>query len=118
MFETDASAFLTGSHAYGTPREDSDIDIVLTLSDGDIGKLKSLCDKVDSHEELPDDGNGYDKSLDVSLRFGRLNLLVVPPAKFVKWKRANDVLCQRHWVGESISRAEAKRVILESINNA
>lgn len=27
------NAFITGSHAYGTPREDSDIDLVVLVED-------------------------------------------------------------------------------------
>jgi predicted nucleotidyltransferase len=67
-------AFLTGSRVYGKPRRNSDIDLVVFVSKADAAALGNLCD---------DDG---DTSAYATVRFGRLNLLVITdPAKYAAW---------------------------------
>ena len=53
-------AFVTGSHAYGTPIEKSDVDLVVFMSEEDLKILQEVSGST---------GN--------SLRFGNLNLLCV-----------------------------------------
>jgi hypothetical protein len=59
-------AFLTGSHAYGSPTDKSDIDLVVL---GLAEDLKTLMAVSGHSEEL------YRDTQSVSLRFGKLNLL-------------------------------------------
>lgn len=39
-------AFLTGSRVYGSPKEDSDLDLVIHVSSGDLELLKLMSDEV------------------------------------------------------------------------
>jgi len=57
------SSILTGSHVYGKPRPDSDMDIVMVLNEEALALLKS---KADTWFGLP---NGD------SLHFGHLNVI-------------------------------------------
>jgi hypothetical protein len=63
-------AFLTGSYAYGTPHEDSDIDLVVLISQDDLNRLASfdLDSYYSRYGKTPDSHYG---------RFGNLNLLCV-----------------------------------------
>lgn len=67
------NAFITGSHAYGEPGEESDIDLVV-LVDSDTQKL------LIEHGGKP-------------TRFGKLNIIAVDTqAKFDKWKKGTEAL--------------------------
>lgn len=57
-------AFITGSHAYGEPNENSDVDLVALVDEPALELLKTICDKI---EDKPCFG--------VPLVFGRLNLV-------------------------------------------
>lgn len=82
------NAFITGSHAYGTPGPESDIDLVVCL-DGSTDDEHFLWDNSD---------NGG------SCRFGKLNLITLSPEKFKAWKAVNDELIKRD---HSVGREEA-----------
>lgn len=76
------TAFITGSRAYGTPREDSDIDLVISVSPADSEILWRLTEETTG-----------------SVRFGRLNLIICEqedpektPIKFFTWRRVTDAL--------------------------
>ena len=68
------NAFITGSRAYGTPREDSDIDLVVLTSISDMEKLVSIF----CSGEGPD-GPSYSETDHPTavLWIGKLNLLIV-----------------------------------------
>ena len=66
-------AFLTGSRAYGTPREDSDIDLVVLVDEMELIHLMHLAELVESCE-CPASDAGPDAA---SIRFGKLNLIAV-----------------------------------------
>jgi predicted nucleotidyltransferase len=74
------NAFVTGSRAYGTPREDSDIDLCVVVGELDYHTLVQWTEDGDTSV-----GNH-------SLRFGRLNVIVLPPDDFEAWKEATDEL--------------------------
>jgi len=66
------SAFLTGSRAYGVPRKDSDVDMVVYIDPSELTELaKALNADVD-------DDRPYYPS--ISVREGRLNLIVLSEA--------------------------------------
>ncbi len=81
-------AFLTGSHAYGIPKPDSDVDLVVLVSPEDMEKLRLLADRDDSH---PEDQN-YIIAGGVPLRFGKLNLICSDARKYKVWKRGTERL--------------------------
>lgn len=101
-------AFLTGSHAYGRPREDSDIDICVLADHITRTTLRALCDDETSYPTKP----GYDARDGESLRFGRINLIVVPnKAEFEAWRQATEELTVR----KPVTRDEAKARIIELV---
>ena len=97
------NAFLTGSHAYGTPREDSDIDVVVLMNPEDVRTILGVVGPRSSDGSAADDCR-------VSLRFGNLKLLVmVHEDQFRAWQEATEELAARR----PVTRAEAIRVIDE-----
>ncbi len=80
-------AFITGSHAYGTPNKDSDIDlVVLVESDDTIYDLL----KGDEGGANTDE---YETSLGAPLRFGKLNLICcVEERKYEIWRKGTEQL--------------------------
>ncbi len=83
-----AESFLTGSRAYGTPRDDSDVDFACLC--GDMHALSELARFADQCGGSP---NGRDG---VTLMFGKLNLLIfADPRAFEAWKIATSSLQSR-----------------------
>lgn len=91
------AAILTGSHAYGTPGPDSDVDLVVFANRETREKLFELLGPIDpTKREYP--------AGDLSLRCGRLNLIVVGDAGHHKeWERGTAQLVARR----PVTRAEA-----------
>lgn len=72
-------AFITGSRAYGVPREDSDIDLAVVVSEHEAKLLRSLSDSTRK------------------IVFGRLNLILFTNTElglkqYETWKKVNDAL--------------------------
>ena len=91
----DLKAFITGSHAYGTPKKNSDIDLVVFISEEDLKALEKFAASVANLssdreiegtlrlQEVRDD---YVGSGGTSFRFGGLNLLcVTDPIRYGVW---------------------------------
>jgi hypothetical protein len=82
--------FLTGSHAYGIPGRDSDIDLVVLVTEAELTKLQVTAD--------PPRGSEADEAYMVytstwSLRFGRLNLLATTQEyQFDIWRKGTKRL--------------------------
>jgi len=86
-------AFITGSRVYGTPREDSDLDLVV------------LCDDQ-AHELLH--LHGADGALYAPVRFANLNIIVLrDPAQFEAWRKTTENLKAR----APVTREEACEAI-------
>lgn len=80
-------SFLTGSRAYGTPHPDSDIDLVVLANEDEAREFIWSADVNNGGQTHSGDGN------DVSLRFSRLNLIVLTdPEKFDLWQKATEAL--------------------------
>lgn len=102
-------AFLTGSHAYGTPTEDSDVDLVVLCSEADANILRRLADNAGKFLEipvgdkvavLPNDGC-------YALRFGKLNLLACfTQSAYSAWSEGTEELVTER----PVPRQEAVRV--------
>ena len=83
-------AFLTGSHAYGTPHDDSDVDLVVLVTEEDFEKIRNL---AEGPKEMDDQ---YVKNGSCSLRFGNLNLLCFfSRERYKKWKETTKDLMKR-----------------------
>ena len=103
------NAFLTGSRAYGTPREDSDIDLVAMMTSGTLDELAKILDTDDEGESaVMYDGS----SATACLRFGNLNLLVVTRIEdYEAWHEGTMELIGRKPVTreEAVELFKAKR---------
>ena len=78
-------AVIGGSRAYGTPREDSDVDMVILVSQEDLALLMENFDntKVGATEPTP----AYANEAGTSLRVGNLNLIVTTnPEVYALWE--------------------------------
>jgi predicted nucleotidyltransferase len=85
-------SFLTGSRVYGTPRPDSDIDLVVLVDDVDLQKLCDMVATTEDRDTLGAPGGIYYED-GTSLRFGRLNLLCVTEKKhFDVWQFGTERL--------------------------
>ena len=76
------TCFLTGSRAYGTPREDSDVDLVMLADESAFQVMAQVSSQIEFFAE-----GGC------SLRFGLLNIIGVTNAdEFAKWKSGTEHL--------------------------
>lgn len=100
------SAFLTGSRVYGTPREDSDFDMVVLMTVADLyAAMQHL------HGEVVHD---YSFSAG-SLRFGDLNLIIqTDPKLFAAWQKARDTLTAIKPVTREVAVAVHKQCFAEA----
>ena len=93
-------SFITGSYAYGIPRPESDLDVVmLVMDDPTLIALQALADSAD--------GSGGD-----SLRFGKLNLIIVASeAEWAQWRTGTQELIKRRPVtrADAVAYLEAKK---------
>lgn len=70
-------ALFTGSRVYGTPRADSDLDMVLLVSKEEHELLKELCDSP----------GRSDRKTSSSFKFGMLNIIAVEnPKDYKAWR--------------------------------
>lgn len=94
----ESGAFVTGSRRYGTPRPESDLDLIVPIGEGELRWLVGI---------LPPElfgGSASDVSKAVSIRSGPLNLILVPDADHLDgWRRGTRIL-QREG---PVSREEA-----------
>jgi predicted nucleotidyltransferase len=75
-------SLFTGSQVYGTPRPDSDVDIVILTDQEGYNTLMLKCD-----------GLGSPMEYGASLRFGNLNLIVtMQPSTYETWKNGTRFL--------------------------
>lgn len=94
---------MTGSRAYGTPREDSDIDLVVLITEQQLGKLVASC----AIGETKNTTYNGDKTI---LRFGRLNLFCMTSfVRYDLWKKGTDELIARR----PVTRQEAKDLFIK-----
>lgn len=87
------NALLTGSRVYGTPKPNSDIDLVVLMSVKDLHRLQELF-KDEWRSNTADTGN-YDGigAMSDQFRFGNLNLIVTTdPLAYEVWRRGTEAL--------------------------
>jgi predicted nucleotidyltransferase len=79
-------AFITGSHAYGVPTPESDVDVVVFMSEFDVVLLGELL--------MPD--SDYGGMVNISVKCGPLNLIACSDADlFETWRRGTEELKSR-----------------------
>lgn len=79
-------AFMTGSHVYGKPTPNSDVDLVIYVDQQTAKRLFSLSDEPQSDAE-----GKYS-----TIMFGRLNLLVcTDETRFASWQKGTEQLCKQ-----------------------
>jgi hypothetical protein len=89
QFDTENHSFITGSYAYGTPEFDSDLDVVIRM-DNDVDGFFKLVEMGQCAETCYG-GEGVNGQ--VSLRFGKLNLIVcLNDTYFLAWKTATAMI--------------------------
>ncbi len=87
------NAFLTGSRAYGTPKPESDTDIVLHMSEDDLCELYSIHGPDDDRDDDPSFSSNNGRPTNYSFRMGKANLIcMTDPEEFQAWKSATEVL--------------------------
>jgi hypothetical protein len=90
------NAFICGSRAYGTPRPDSDVDLVVLVSAADMLKLAELSECANPN----------------ITRFGRLNLIpVTSEIEFAAWRLGTEELCRKKAAGCPQGKTEGARVL-------
>lgn len=97
------TAFITGSTAYGTPREDSDVDMVVMLSPEEAEALNELGENVDESVH-------YSGAAGLAIRLGKLNLIVVTSLeRYRSWRAGTDamVTASKRGQGYSFTRDQA-----------
>jgi len=81
-------AFLTGSHAYGKPRLDSDVDLVVYMPDTQAAELLDVLGVVNSNSDY--DATGY------QFRAGQLNVIIcTSEADYWAWRSGTEDLKAR-----------------------
>ena len=92
-------AFLTGSHVYGTPRESSDVDLVVLIDRAELDRLRELLGDDPEH-------NPYGASCGASIRIGKLNLIAVTStAEYDRWLCGTKILRMRAPVSRDVAVA-------------
>lgn len=102
-------AFLTGSRAYGNPREDSDVDLVVLVDEADDN---STLDVIHAQSEAPD--GHYDAHGSYSLRYGKLNLIVCTTQEaFDQWRASTNTSLDRMMhLSRPLTREEAVAIFM------
>ncbi len=84
-------SFITGSHVYGTPTEDSEIDLVVFVDEATRDKLVELSEQG----KFP-------------VRYGKLNLLIATtPEEYAVWKEGTAKLLELKEVIGSVNKEQA-----------
>lgn len=95
------AAFLTGSRKYGTPREDSDYDLVIFVDKHD----KDTWDALLSHSKY----KGSASTDSISVRFGELNFICLSnQEEYDAWYNATLKLSASKPVARDVAVAEVK----------
>lgn len=98
-------AFLTGSRAYGNPREDSDVDLVILTNTASLIALERVSDPNPPPKQCGD--SAYEGR---HLVFGKLNLIVTTePEMYGAWLEGTIKLMEE----APVSRDRAVEVLSE-----
>ena len=85
-------AFITGNHAYGIPKDTSDVDLVILVEPQTLKLLVDLFGNEDVQDKLAD----YEGMPTAQLRHGRLNLIVSTTVRhYRQWQKGTKLLKER-----------------------
>lgn len=100
------NAILTGSMVYGTPHEDSDLDIVVLVDPSSLELIADMADELcEGYVGAPDDETTTDS---VIVRAGRFNVIAVTkPEDFATWVKGTAQLKERRVQGGTVTREQA-----------
>lgn len=102
-------AFITGSRAYGTPRPDSDIDLVIKCSHDDLVLLNSFGGK----------STWNPNNVSANLHFDNLNIIAISSdIVYEAWRLTNEELLKRKPVTRETAKTEFKKSIDQLILDA
>lgn len=97
--------FVTGSHAYGTPHDKSDLDLVFKDIPGlrtDLGAAGFL--STDFEVAYDDIACFYDTNK-------RYNIILIPPREYVSWQQALTVCVDiSNYYGVPLTRGQAVQI--------
>lgn len=114
--DTDYRAFVTGSHAYGTPTKDSDVDVCILANCSARKFVSPLLANCDEFEDF--DVNNYGLTRGVSVKIGKLNLLVFSgEVEFFAWRDATAVLKSMAPVTRETAIEVIDSFLIEYLNN-
>jgi len=101
--KTDRTPFITGSHAYGDPRPDSDIDLVININDSELKDFLIDCSEEENNSVC---------------RFGNLNLVICDDEQYDTWKHVTEQLkLEADSSGVGIPKAKAKPRFLKALKD-
>lgn len=87
-------AILTGSHAYGTPKPESDVDLVIRVTDPDT--LDAIINAADPPTDDPVHKPSAVQFRTASFRFGTLNLIIAhTDDQYAQWAEGTRILRER-----------------------
>lgn len=99
-----SKAFLTGSHVYGRPHDESDIDLVVRMEKSEINRLLSL---LPLHQVGNLEQSGSDNGIP-SIRVGNLNLIMCDSdAEYSIWKDGTEKLSSHRLKCGPVTRVHA-----------
>ncbi len=102
-------SLVTGSRVYGTPRYNSDIDLVVLLTSEELKIFESFEEKSDNVVSNSENDK-IGKSL--SVKYGKLNLIITTDKKVYKaWKKATEELIAK----KPVTRGDAIRLVKEKL---
>jgi len=79
--------FLTGSHRYGKPTAESDIDLVVLITDDQITLEHLVLKSYTAKDNSPN-------SIGESIRYGKLNLIIcTTDESYMQWYSATALCC-------------------------
>jgi len=90
-------AFLTGSHAYGAPTSESDVDLVVLVTEAEAAVLREQSET----KQIPH-------------RYGNLNLIILTDVlEYNAWATfTKDMQTQREDTGQPVTKEEAKAAFM------
>lgn len=94
-------SFITGSRKYGSPRADSDLDLVVFMEGVDVALLGSVADMTP--QGFTEDGVEYDSRFGWPFRFGKLNVIVC--TKPEQWQVWQDGTASLHYLAKHKGKA-------------
>lgn len=88
------SAFLTGSHVYGTPRAGSDIDVVVFLTGEELARLRAMAQAI-SPDDAETVGSVAADQASTCIRIGRIDFIVCTTLeRYENWRIGTEHLAR------------------------